>query len=56
VGGLWFAICMGDDVEDRSEVEDRSMVPHDETNGQWELQGLIKRDKLGDMGRLVPMW
>jgi hypothetical protein len=31
MGGLWFVVCMGD------KVEDRSVVPHDETNGQWEL-------------------
>ncbi len=37
-------------------MEDRSMVPHDETNGQWELRGSMKRNELGDMGRLVPMW
>jgi hypothetical protein len=32
------------------EVEDRLVVPHDEVNGQWELRGSIKRNKLGDMG------
>jgi hypothetical protein len=45
----WFAIYMG------KAVEDRSMVVHDEVNGQWELQVLMRRDKLGDMGCLVPM-
>jgi hypothetical protein len=38
------------------EVEDRSVVFHDEVNGQWELQSLLKRDELGDMGHLVSMW
>jgi hypothetical protein len=37
-------------------MEDRSLVLHDEANGQWELQGSMRRDELGDMGRLVPMW
>jgi hypothetical protein len=41
--------CMGD------EVEDRSMMAHDEANGWWELRGLMKRDELGDRGHLVPM-
>ncbi len=36
-------------------MEDRSMVVHDEANGRRELQALMKRDKLGDMGHLVPM-
>jgi hypothetical protein len=27
VGGLWFVVCMGD------EVEDRLVVSHDEVNG-----------------------
>ncbi len=31
------------------------MVVHDKANGQWELQGLMKHDELGDMGHLVPM-
>jgi hypothetical protein len=38
-----------------NEVEDRSMVMHDQANGRWELQGLMKHDELGDMGCLVPM-
>jgi hypothetical protein len=37
------------------ELEDRSVVAHDKVNGQWELQGSIRRDELGDMGCLVPM-
>jgi hypothetical protein len=45
----WFVVCMGD------EVEDRSMVAHDEVNGWWKLQGSITCDELGDMGHLVPM-
>ncbi len=36
-------------------MEERFMVVHDKVNGQWELQGLMKHDELGDMGRLVPM-
>ncbi len=28
-------------------MEDKSVVTHDETNGQWELRGLMKRDELG---------
>jgi hypothetical protein len=31
VGGLWFAVYMGD------KVEDRLVVAHDEANGRWEL-------------------
>ncbi len=42
-------VCVGD------EVEDRSVVAHDEMNGQWELQGSMKCGELGDMGRLVLM-
>ncbi len=38
------------------EVEDRSMVAHDEVNGRCELQGSMKGDELGDMGCLIPMW
>jgi hypothetical protein len=30
-------------------VEYRFMVAHDKANGQWELQGLMKHDELGDM-------
>ncbi len=44
-----FVICM------RNEVEDRSVVVHDEANGQWELWGSMKRDQLKDMERLVPI-
>jgi hypothetical protein len=40
----------------RDEVEDRSVVSHDEANGRYELWGSMKPDELGDMGRLVPMW
>jgi len=36
-------------------VEDKSMVLHDEVNGRWELQGLMRHDELGDMGCFVPM-
>jgi len=34
MGGLWFVVCMGD------KVEDRSVVPHDEAmgNGNYEVQ------------------
>ncbi len=28
----WFVVCMGD------EMEDRSVVPHDEANGRWEYE------------------
>jgi hypothetical protein len=45
----WFVVRMGD------EVEDRSVVVHDEVNGWSKLWGLMKRDELGDMGHLVPM-
>jgi len=38
------------------EMDDRLVVLHNETNGQWGLQSFMKRDKLGDMGHLVPMW
>ncbi len=31
INGLWFALCMGD------EVEDRLVVAHDEMDGRWEL-------------------
>ncbi len=37
-------------------MEDRSVVLHDEVNGQWELGSLMKQNELGDMGHLVPMW
>jgi len=37
------------------EVEDWSVVVHDEANGRWELRSLMRRDELGDMGCLVPM-
>jgi hypothetical protein len=37
------------------EVENRYVVAHGKTNGQWELQGLMRHDELGDMGCLVPM-
>jgi hypothetical protein len=47
VGGL--GLMWGD------EVEDRLLVVHDETNGQWELRGSMKCDELGDMGHLMPM-
>jgi hypothetical protein len=36
-------------------VETRSVVAHDKTNGQWEVQGSIRHDELRDMGHLVPM-
>jgi len=60
VGGVWFVkmgrgtsgrcmVCMG------SEVEIRSMVAHDKTNGQWEGRGLMRYDELGDMGHLMSM-
>ncbi len=42
-------------VRKGDEVEDRSVVVHDEANEQWELQGLMRCDELGDMGCLVPM-
>jgi hypothetical protein len=37
------------------EVEDMLVVVDDEANGQWELQGSMGCDELGDMGCLVPM-
>ncbi len=37
-------------------MKDRSVVPYDEANGRWELQGSMRRDELGDMGHLVSMW
>jgi hypothetical protein len=49
MGGLWFVVCKGD------EVEDRLVVTHDEVNGRWKLQGSMTCDELGDMGHLVPM-
>ncbi len=52
IGGVisgWFMVCKGD------KVEDRLVGAHDEANGQWELQGLMRHEKLGVMGRLVPM-
>jgi hypothetical protein len=36
-------------------VEDRLVGVHDEVNGRWEPQGSMRRDELGDMGRLMPM-
>ncbi len=36
MGGLRFAICVKD------EVDDRFVVAHDKTNGGWELWGSIK--------------
>jgi len=42
MGGLWFVVCVGD------EMENRSMVVHDKANGQWELRGSMKCDELGD--------
>jgi len=45
----WSMVCMGD------EVENRSVVAHDQATRQWELRSLMKHDELGDMGRLVPM-
>jgi hypothetical protein len=45
----WFVVCVGDDVENRF------VVQHDKTNGQWELRGSMKHDELGDMRHLVPM-
>ncbi len=42
-------VCMGDGVETGF------VVAHDKANGQWERQGLIIHDELGDMGHLVPM-
>jgi hypothetical protein len=45
----WFVVCMGD------EMENRLVVPHDEANGWWELQGSMRQDELGDIRRLVPM-
>jgi hypothetical protein len=47
MGGVtsgWFVVYVGD------EVKDRSVVAHDKANGRWELQGSMRRDKLGDMG------
>jgi len=42
MGGLWFVVCVGD------EMENRSVVVHDKANGQWELRGSMKCDELGD--------
>ncbi len=36
-------------------VENKYVVAHGKTNGQWELRGLMKQDELRDMGCLVPM-
>jgi hypothetical protein len=36
-------------------VENELVVAHNKANGQWELQGLMRDDKFGDMGHLVPM-
>jgi len=45
----WFMVCVGDGVEIKF------VVVHDEANGWWELQGLMRRDELGDMGQWS-MW
>ncbi len=45
----WCMVYMGD------QVETRSVVAHDKTNGWWELWRSIKHDELKDMGHLVPM-
>jgi hypothetical protein len=42
-------VCMG------CEVETKSMVTHDKTNGRWEGLGLMGDDELRDMRCLVPM-
>ncbi len=36
-------------------MEERSVVAHDQVNGQWELQGSMRRDEFRDMECLVPM-
>ncbi len=36
-------------------MENRWVMVHDGTNGQWELRSLIRYDELGDMGHFVPM-
>jgi hypothetical protein len=43
---------MGDEVKNRFVV---CCVVHENTNGQWELRGLIRHDELGDIGCLVPI-
>ncbi len=47
-----FIVCMGDEVKNRFVV---CCVVHENTNGQWELRGLIRHDELGDIGCLVPI-
>jgi hypothetical protein len=37
-------------------MEERLVVPHDDANGRWELRSSKRRDELGDMGPLEPMW
>jgi hypothetical protein len=37
------------------EVKNRSVIAHDKTNRQWELQGSIKHNELKYMRHLVPM-
>jgi hypothetical protein len=46
---VWFMVWM------RGGTSEWFVVAHDKANGRWELQGLMKHDKLGDMGCLVPM-
>jgi hypothetical protein len=38
MGGLWFVVCLGD------EVEGRFMVVNDKAHGRWELRGSMKCD------------
>jgi hypothetical protein len=49
VASGWFVVCVGD------EVDDKFVVVHDKSNGQWELRSLNMHDELKDMGCLVPM-
>jgi hypothetical protein len=52
VGGLWF-VKMGRGTSGRcvvymgDEVEIKSMVVHDKTNGQWEGRSLMGHNELG---------
>jgi hypothetical protein len=36
-------------------VENRFVMVHDKTNGQWELQSSIKHNELKYMRHLIPM-
>jgi hypothetical protein len=45
----WYVVCIG------KVVENGAMVVCERTTGRCELQGLMKHDKLKDMGHFVPI-